>query len=432
MSYRAYVPHFLDRESLKEKNRNAPEGQKFCNALCQDYLPKTSFSSVHVLCNSCRNRIHLAEKQIATKKITMQDFHKDPMVVYKTQPDGVMLTKACTVCKNEKGVYQFEFNRKECKSCRSLQASARSRQNVSDYITDIEQIKTNMEQLEVYLEHIPKDTLILLVSHYRVGRKASDVKSTMIHNMVKHFQALLSPEKCQGGCGVSVVEPHSRCRACQEKPVAHKNEKRQQFIENLDTLVEEMTPMTNRVVDVDRFNKDQLTMVARKLGLLFEQKIPKKDLFDLINAALETRQVEREKERVVEEEYFSSFDTGMKEESRRYNTFEKGPCFYIIRMNNTDFRLGYEGFDVNMRLRAYRSTNPSMRVCHIVYTVDSFFIEQTMMKRFQCKKLKPNHDVVTDVSLHDLIHSVHFIVEFFHSDYHVVSEALLETFNNGP
>jgi len=431
MSYRAYVPHFLDRESLKEKNRNAPEGQKFCNALCQDYLPKTSFSSVHVLCNSCRNRIHLAEKQISMQKITMQDFHKDPMVVYKTQPDGVMLTKACTVCKNEKGVYQFEFNRKECKSCRSLQASARSRQHVSEIIADIEKIKTHMEPLAVYLEHIPKDTLILLVSHYQVGRKASDVKSTMIHNMVKHFQALLSPEKCKGGCGVSVEEPHSRCGACQEKPIHHKNEKRQQFIENLDTVVEEMKPMTNRVVDVDRFNKDQLSMVARKLGLKFEQKIPKKDLFDLVNEALETRQAEREKEKAVEEEGLST-DREMKQESRHNNKFEKGPCFYIVRINDTDFKLGYEGFDVNMRLRAYRSTNPSMRVCHIVYSVDSFFIEQTMMKRFHSKKLKPNHDVVADVSLHDLIHSVHFIVEFFHSDYHIVSEALLETFNNGP
>jgi hypothetical protein len=193
-----------------------------------------------------------------------------------------------------------------------------------------------------------------------------------------------------------------------------------------------MKPMTNRALDVDRFNKDQLTMVARKLGLKFEQKIPKNDLFDLVNEALEAREAEREKARAVEEECSSCFDTGMKEESRCYNTFEKGPCFYIIRMNNTDFRLGYEGFNVNMRLRAYHSTNPSMRVCHIVYSVDSFFIEQSMMKRFQCKKLKPNHDVVTDVSLHDLIDSVHFIVEFFYSDYHVVSEALLETFNNGP
>lgn len=425
MSYRAYVPQFLDRIALKEKNRNAPEGQKFCNAICQDYLPKTSFSSVHVLCNSCRNRIHLAEKQVASQKISMQDFHKDPMVVYKTHPDGVLITKACIVCKNDKAIFQYEPNRKECKSCHGLQTAARARENVSDYITDIENIKTHVEQLEVYLEHIPKDTLILLIAHYQVGRKASDVKSTMVHNMVQHFRALLSPEKCQGGCGVSVVEPHSKCGTCQEKPIVHKNEKRQQFIDNLDTLVDSLEPMRNRALDVDRFNKDQLTMVARKLGLKFEQKIPKNDLFDLVNEALETRQVERENERAVEEKG-RPVDTGMKEES-----FEKGPCFYIIRMNNTDFRLGYEGFDVNIRFKAYRSANPSMRVCHIVYSVDSFFIEQTMMKRFQCKKLKPNHDVVTDVSLHDLIDSVHFIVEFFHSDYHIVSEELLETFNNG-
>jgi hypothetical protein len=286
---------------LKEKNRNAPEGYKFCNAICQDYLPKTSFSSVHVLCNSCRNRIHLAEKQVASQKISMDDFHKDPMVVYKTHPDGVLITKACIVCKNEKPLFQYEPNRKECKSCHGLQAVARNRDKMADYLTDIEKVKTNMEHLEVYLEYIPKDTLILLVAHYQVGRKSSDVKSTMVHNMVQHFKALLSPDKCREGCGTTVVEPHSACGTCQEKPVVHKNEKRQHFIDRLDKLVEEMKPMTNRALDVDRFNKDQLTMVARKLGLKFEQKIPKNDLFDLVNEALEAREAEREKARAVEE-----------------------------------------------------------------------------------------------------------------------------------
>jgi hypothetical protein len=579
MSYRAYVPQFLDRVALKEKNRNAPEGQKFCNAICQDYLPKTSFSSVHVLCNSCRNRIHLAEKQIATQKISMQDFHKDPMVVYKTHPDGVLITKACIVCKNEKAIFQYEPNRKECKSCHGLQTTARARENVSDYITDIEQIKTNMEQLEVYLEHIPKDTLILLIAHYQVGRKASDVKSTMVHNMVQHFRALLSPEKCQGGCGVSVVEPHSKCGTCQEKPVVHKNEKRQHFIDNLDTLVDSLEPMTNRALDVDRFNKDQLTMVARKLGLKFEQKIPKNDLFDLVNEALETRQVEREKERAVEElqlvvtdkkvedlvmngltiqargsdcyinatmlckagnkNFFDwyrlsstkslldiiSQDLGIpaiglvdskkgnssqysqgswvhpdlavqlaqwispeflvrvcrwvrqivitgdahrdqimtnaqliemqmeiqkkdkqlqnKEEQikkleikhksilqrREYHKFEKGSCFYIVRVNDTDFKLGYEGMDINMRLRAYRTGNPMTRACHIVYSSDALFIEQGMLKRFLHKKLEQNHEVVTDVLLSDLIHTCHTIVEFFHLNYHIVPADSLEKYN---
>jgi hypothetical protein len=74
---------------------------------------------------------------------------------------------------------------------------ARNRDKMADYLADIEKVKTNMEHLEVYLEYIPKDTLILLVAHYQVGRKSSDVKSTMVHNMVQHFKALLSPDKCR-------------------------------------------------------------------------------------------------------------------------------------------------------------------------------------------------------------------------------------------
>jgi len=57
MSYQELVSQFLDREALKEKNREAPEGTKYCNAACQDYLPMESFVEVHEICNHCRDRV---------------------------------------------------------------------------------------------------------------------------------------------------------------------------------------------------------------------------------------------------------------------------------------------------------------------------------------------------------------------------------------
>lgn len=496
------------------------------------------------------------------------------MVVYKTAPDGVVATKLCLTCKNEKMVYDFEPNRKECRSCRGLEAVARAQKNVVEYISDIEKVKNDMQQLATYLEHIPKDSLILIITHYKVGRNASDLKSSMVLNIVKHFKALLSPNKCQGGCGCSVVEPHGTCKTCQEKPVCGRNETRQAFIDDLQNIVENLKPMTNRVVDIDRFNKDHLCMMARKLGLKFEQKIPKSDLFDLVNGVLETREKQREKEKAANElqlvvvpgkkieeivindltvqarltdcyvnatmlcqagnkkfnDWFRldstkklievlSKNTGIsiphlinskkggsihdnshgswvhpdlavqiaqwvspefalrvsqwvreivitgethidtqitndqlialqreyqkvntqnkllaaKHKSilqrREYYKFEKGPCFYIVRVNDNDFKLGYEGVDVNMRFRTYRTGNPSTRACHIVYSANASFIEQGMLNRFQHKKLEQNHEVVTDVSLSDLVQAVHTIVEYFHLDYHVVPAESLEKYN---
>jgi hypothetical protein len=57
MSYQELVSRFLDSDALKEKNREAPDGLKYCNAVCQDYLPMASFLEVHEICNHCRDRV---------------------------------------------------------------------------------------------------------------------------------------------------------------------------------------------------------------------------------------------------------------------------------------------------------------------------------------------------------------------------------------
>jgi hypothetical protein len=571
MSYREYASRFLDREALKEKNRNAPENQKFCNAICQDYVPKTTFSGQHVICNACRNKINLAINQVQAKKITIEEFKMNPMIVYGVG-EGMAATKECITCKEEKSVCCFEVNRKECKSCRSLQAAARISEKVNEYLSDIEKIKTNPPDLENYLGHIPKDALILVITHYQVGRKSTDMKSTMIVNLMKHFKSLLSPNMCKGGCGSSVVTAFATCEKCLAHPICRKNEKTEDFRQNLDKLVEELEPMRNRVVDIDRFNKGQLSMVARKLGLKFEQILPKSGLFDLVNEALEKRERERVKQDLEAKEIIpvarqidhlildgftieardsdcyinatmlcragnkkfahwycldgtkqmleilssdvgipisqlidvkrgnsTEFEQGswihpdlavqlaqwispqfalrvsrwvreivitgetqrdeektneqlitlqmelqqknaqlkklennhkMLKRCREYHKLKKGPAFYIVRPNATDFKIGFEGVDINQRLRAHRTTAPNLKVCYIVFTPDADLLERCMLLRFRPKKIENNHEFITDISLAELTGSVHANLNLNNYEYTVCPDADIEAYND--
>ena len=41
--YRQYFKSTINTDKLKEINRNAPEGVKYCNGLCQDLEKKVNF-----------------------------------------------------------------------------------------------------------------------------------------------------------------------------------------------------------------------------------------------------------------------------------------------------------------------------------------------------------------------------------------------------
>lgn len=285
MSYRAYLNTFLDRASLKEKNHEAPEGQKYCNALCQEYVPRENFSGVHVICNACRNRINMAMKQIDIKRITLEQFKENPRVVYPCDlATGVIAKRICQECREERSVDLFEAHRRECKVCVIAQASDRVHHRLTRYLSDMEVIKHNLQQLEAYLQNIPKDALLLILDHHHIGRRPQTTKSTLILSILQHFQRLLPTHICQGGCG-SLVEPFSTCDRCSLKVTVSKDT----FLDNLDDLVQNLEPMRNRMTDMDRFNKDHLRLIAKKLGVKCDQVMRKATLFDRVNEALEMR-----------------------------------------------------------------------------------------------------------------------------------------------
>lgn len=291
MSYRKFLNASLNRDALKEKNRNSPKGLRYCNGVCQDYIASEKFSSVHVICNQCRNIFNIAEQKVHRKQITVDDFKKNPLIIYdKKTPTHFQ--KRCNTCHQEKLITQFEYNRQICKSCRFLQQSTKNKEQAQNYIKDIEDIKDNIVALENFLLQIPKDVLVLVNAHYGTGRKATDNKNDIICNLVQHFRSLLNPTLCKAGCGSTVIQNLTICDKCKEKPPSRRLEKEKEFTENIDQFIENLTPL-NVETEIDVYNKHQLCQVARKFNISFLQSIKKKELLEKINQVLVKREENR-------------------------------------------------------------------------------------------------------------------------------------------
>lgn len=299
MSYRKFLNESLNRDALQEKNRNSPDGFRYCNGLCQDYITSDKFTSTHVICNQCRNIFNIAEQKVHRKQISVEDFRNNPLIIYDDKKPTTS-RKTCHTCHQEKIITQFEYNRQICKSCRFLQQSTKNKEKAQDYIKDIEEIKENIPILENFLMQIPKDTLVLINTHYGVGRKAADSKNNIICNIVQHFRSLLNPNLCKAGCGSTVIKNLTICEKCKEKPPSNRLEREKEFTENLDHLVENLEPM-NPKNEMDLYNKHQLCQIARKLDIRFIQSIKKTELFERINVVLTKRQKDRQVKRATQE-----------------------------------------------------------------------------------------------------------------------------------
>ncbi|GAF96271.1 unnamed protein product, partial [marine sediment metagenome] len=168
--YRIFLKSFLDTQALKAANKHSSKDLKYCNGLCQDLVAKTQFSSTKMICRSCMNTINLAKKQIDDQKITLEQFKKDPAIVYKNKNNNnnnneneITIKKKCKTCKQEKNIIDFEKGRKECKSCRYIKASEQNN-NIDEYVEQIKKLKNDLTKLKTLLSHIPKDKLIIIIA----------------------------------------------------------------------------------------------------------------------------------------------------------------------------------------------------------------------------------------------------------------------------
>lgn len=278
--YRKYLTITLAQQPLKKKNQYAPEGIKFCNGLCQDFLSIDAFSQpIQMICSDCSNSINMAKKMIKNKKITLDEFKSNPLIVHGTT-ETIVSVKRCKTCKEMKKLTMFPANRRICKACKAIQTLERN-SNIDGYITDINTLKDKGDKLKLFVERIAKDRLIRIISHFGVGRKSTDSKAQMVNNVVAHFNLLQNPFLCRGGCGHKLQEQLGTCGGCTKTKAKTKR--------SLQVFIDEVLPgiiADLQIFDNDNlylYNKAEFVEIAKAVGIKTKQSQKKANVIQLIN-----------------------------------------------------------------------------------------------------------------------------------------------------
>jgi len=281
---------------FKSTNKYAPEGVRYCNGYCQDFRQIEEFTGVKIkmMCNSCRNIIGLGEKQIKEGKITLEQFKENPHIVHGIDVD-IDNMRLCEICKQNKPFSSFEKTRNQCKACRAIECKKRN-ENIDTFIKDIEKLKERGNDLEKFLKQIPKDKLINIISHYQIGRKATDTKDRMIMNTLDHFRKKQNTYLCRGSCGSVLQEQFSICGKCSKKEsTVHKNHviKMTKFEDNLEQFVQNLQEI--KLEDNYMYNKKQILMIFHAIKAGVSGILKKNELIVKINETLAKRREEEEK-----------------------------------------------------------------------------------------------------------------------------------------
>lgn len=296
MSYRQYFKNTLSQSQVIKKNKDKPDNQNWCNGLCQKYITEVEFTDVkttnksktktwkskNTLCKNCVNIKNLAKKAIKKKTITLEQFLENPYIVIE-EDNTVTSTKTCIWCKEEKQLHHFHIDKNVCKVCRRNHTKKRD-SNINTEINDIEKIKNNYVELEVFLRKVSKGKLANILKHYKVGRKKTDVKDNMVINTVNFFKKLANPNICRGGCGSVLDTEFSTCMSCSNsKPRSRKIPISEFKEKTLPQILQSIKDNNILHIEGYTYNKDELTLIAKGLGLPARQKTLKDDVVKMVN-----------------------------------------------------------------------------------------------------------------------------------------------------
>lgn len=116
---------------------------------------------------------------------------------------------------------------------------------------------------------------------------------------------------------------------------------------------------------------------------------------------------------------------------REYDKFHKGAAFYIVSFSdeNDEYKIGFDGEDINERFRGYRTFSPKLKVHYVVYTNKAKLVEEIMLTRLDSKKLEKNHEVLVNVDLEQLITDVETKLLFLNIQKTILSSEELDKYN---
>ena len=296
--FKNYVNESLDLNQYNKIMKEAPENQKYCNAFCQKFYETNNFYDAKANCKECFNYIIKIRKMIDNNQLTAEQFKANPSLVVR---DKVIIPiyRNCFTCKNDLTLDKFESTRKECIQCRKKKKKINYEEQFEKYKKAIEEVKTDITALTNLLRAMSIDLLKLVKKEYKISVSHSDLKKDiLIVKIIDHFKSLLNPYVCLGNCGCKLPTQFSVCDVCKLKPKNTAEEIMLEFEKNLDALIEELEQM--KPEDSYKYNKKQIVLIAKKLGVKFYQTQDKPIIMELIDTYLQKKK-EDEKQTILKD-----------------------------------------------------------------------------------------------------------------------------------
>jgi hypothetical protein len=204
---------------------------------------------------------------VENNQLTYEKFKQDPNMfpIEKTIIDS---KRKCITCEEEKTLEQFEETRKECIKCRRNKQKINYQEQFEEILPTIEKTKNDINALTHLLRGISADLIKLAIVHYKISIPSEERKKNfMIVKLINHFQSLLNPKICLGGCGFELEYEYSVCKACKDKPKNLREQKKVDFEENIDLYISQLEDFNEE--EFEKLTKDNCCLIAKKLNIQF-------------------------------------------------------------------------------------------------------------------------------------------------------------------
>lgn len=282
--FKNYIKESLSLSDFNQIMKTAPDGQAYCNAFCQKFMNKDDFYEKKANCKICYNQIIKARKMINSNQITIEQFKENPELVGR-EKTIIPVYRTCITCVKELTIEKYEGTRKECIECRRKKKKINYEKQFEEYKNAIDEVKTDITALNNLFKAMSTDLLKLTVKHYKISISHSDLKKDIIITRVTdHFRSQLNPFICLGNCGSRLPIQFSVCDVCKLNPKNSAEEIMAEFTKNLDELIPEIESM--KPEDSFKYNKKQVMLIARKLGLKIYNTMDKPVIMEIIDKHL--------------------------------------------------------------------------------------------------------------------------------------------------
>jgi hypothetical protein len=296
--FKNYVKESLDMNQYLKAMKEAPNGQRYCNAFCQKYMDEEEFYDTRANCKTCFNQILKARKMIDNNQLTAEKFKENPSLVER-ETVIIPVYRDCKGCKKELTLEKFEAQRHECIECRKKKTKINHEAKFKEYLPAIEEAKKDITALTKVIRSMSADVVKLAVTHFKIKHSHEErKKDILVTKLIDHFKSLLNSYICLGSCGLELEKEFSVCDVCKLKPKTSVEEKLLEFEKNLEDTVANLTSMTPD--DSYKYTKKEVIMIAKKLKVKFYQTQDKPVIMEIIQKHLDDEK-EKEKEQILKD-----------------------------------------------------------------------------------------------------------------------------------